>query len=257
MFRTTTHYKYWIFDDEDELYRRRQEANHRFIRDNITLINVKPDEVPKHFLTMAEEVALVNYYLSLLRDFCRRFNPPIPKYVTSTSIQYFKRFYLNNSVMEHHPKHLIVTCVYLAAKIEEFNVTMDQFVKNVKGDREKAAEIVLNNELLLLHKINYQLIIWHPYRSIEGFLIDIKTRCKSSSSNQDPERYRQHIDTFIDQCFLTDAFFLLCPNQLALLAIIYAADKFGESMDEYLQILFGDNSSNEIAFLHKWMISML
>ena len=41
MFRTTTHYKYWIFDDEDELYRRRQEANHRFIRNNITLINVK------------------------------------------------------------------------------------------------------------------------------------------------------------------------------------------------------------------------
>lgn len=78
--------------------------------------------------------------------------------------------------MEHHPKHLIVTCVYLAAKIEEFNVTMDQFVKNVKGDREKAAEIVLNNELLLLHKINYQLIIWHPYRSIEGFLIDIKVK---------------------------------------------------------------------------------
>lgn len=41
MFRTTTHYKYWIFDDEDELYRRRQEANHRFIQDNITWLNVK------------------------------------------------------------------------------------------------------------------------------------------------------------------------------------------------------------------------
>lgn len=76
--------------------------------------------------------------------------------------------------MEYHPKHILVTCAYLAAKIEEFNVSMNQFVKNIKGDREKAAEIVLNNELLLLHKINYQLIVWHPYRPLEGFLIDIK-----------------------------------------------------------------------------------
>lgn len=76
--------------------------------------------------------------------------------------------------MEYPPKHIMVTCVYLAAKIEEFNVTMQQFVTNVRGDREKASEIVLNNELLLLHKLNYQLTIWHPYRPIEGFLIDIK-----------------------------------------------------------------------------------
>lgn len=98
----------------------------------------------------------------------------------STSIQYFKRFYLNNSAMEYPPKHIMVTCVYLAAKIEEFNVSMQQFVNNVRGDRDKASEIVLNNELLLLHRLNYQLTIWHPYRPIEGFLIDLKALFKDS-----------------------------------------------------------------------------
>lgn len=76
--------------------------------------------------------------------------------------------------MEHHPKHIMVTCIFLATKIEEFNVTMKQFVDNIKGDRVKASEIVLNNELLLLHRLNYELTISHPYRPVEGFLIDIK-----------------------------------------------------------------------------------
>ena len=95
-------------------------------------------------------------------------------YSQSTAMQYFKRFYLNNSVMEHHPKHIMVTCVFLATKIEEFNVTMQQFVGNIKGDRTRASDIVLNNELLLLHRLNYHLTISHPYRPVEGFLIDIK-----------------------------------------------------------------------------------
>lgn len=78
--------------------------------------------------------------------------------------------------MEHHPKHIMVTCTFLAAKIEEFNVSMQEFITNVRGDRGKARKIVLENELLLLHRLNYQLTIWHPYRPIEGFLIDIKVR---------------------------------------------------------------------------------
>lgn len=76
--------------------------------------------------------------------------------------------------MEHHPKHIMVTCVFLATKIEEFNITMDQFVSNIRGDKSKAAEIVLNNEMLLLNRLNYELTISHPYRPVEGFLIDIK-----------------------------------------------------------------------------------
>lgn len=76
--------------------------------------------------------------------------------------------------MENHPKHIMVTCVFLATKIEEFNVKMQQFVNNIKGDRTKASEIVLNNELLLLHRLKYHLTISHPYRPVEGLLVDIK-----------------------------------------------------------------------------------
>lgn len=66
------------------------------------------------------------------------------------------------------------TCVYLACKVEEFNVSIGQFVSNIKGDRNKAMDIILSNELLLMQHLNYYLTIHNPYRPVEGFLIDIK-----------------------------------------------------------------------------------
>lgn len=72
--------------------------------------------------------------------------------------------------------HFRVTCVYLATKVEEFNVSISQFVANVKGDREKATEIILNHELLLMQQLNFDLAVYNPYRPVEGFLIDIKVR---------------------------------------------------------------------------------
>ena len=76
--------------------------------------------------------------------------------------------------MDHHPKDVLITCVYLACKVDEFNVSMAQFVANVKGDRAKAADIVLNNELLLMQELRYHLTVHNPFRPIEGFLIDLK-----------------------------------------------------------------------------------
>lgn len=66
--------------------------------------------------------------------------------------------------------------MYLACKVEEFNVSIAQFVSNVRGDREKATDIILNNELLLMQQLKYHLTIHNPYRPLEGLLIDIKVR---------------------------------------------------------------------------------
>lgn len=49
-----------------------------------------------------------------------------------------------------------------------------QFVANIKGDREKATDIILNNELLLMEQLNFQLTVHNPFRPVEGLLIDIK-----------------------------------------------------------------------------------
>ena len=80
--------------------------------------------------------------------------------------------------MDYHPKNILVTCVYLACKVEEFNVSMAQFVANVRGDRVRAQDIILTNELLLMQQLDYHLTVHNPYRPVEGFLIDIKVSPK-------------------------------------------------------------------------------
>lgn len=162
----------------------------------------------QYFLTPEEERMLLRKYEIHLRDFCKRFQPQMPRYVVGTAFQYFKRFYIHNSVMNYHPKEIMcvvcfkkiilqvyvfpdekkitfvlflinflifrATCVYLACKVEEFNVSISQFIANIKGDREKAADIILNNELLLMEQLNFHLSIHNPFRPVEGLLIDIK-----------------------------------------------------------------------------------
>lgn len=64
--------------------------------------------------------------------------------------------------------------MYLACKIEEFYVTINDFVHNVRGDKKKATEIILNNELQLTQELQFHLIIHQPVRPVEGLLIDIK-----------------------------------------------------------------------------------
>ena len=40
--------------------------------------------------------------------------------------RYFQRFYLENSVMDYHPRDVMLTALYLACKVEEFNVSIAQ-----------------------------------------------------------------------------------------------------------------------------------
>lgn len=123
-----------------------------------------------------------------------------------------------------------VTCAYLACKTEEFNVSIGQFVGNIKGDRIKAMDIILSNELLLMQQLNYYLTVHNPFRPIEGFLIDIKTRCTMVN----PDRLRNGIDEFVDKTFLTDACLLFSPSQIALAAVLHAASKEQENLDSYV-----------------------
>ena len=178
MFPTSTQAQHWMFKSETELNVQRSKTNQLFIdrwsvhRVTIlilTFICSHQSSVPsgaseEYFLTEQEEVDVVFYFSVKLREFCDKFKPPMPNYVKGTSFHYFKRFYLNNSVMNYHPKEILVTAVYLACKVEEFNVSMQQFVANVQGNQERATRIILNNELLLMQELQFHLTIHNPFR---------------------------------------------------------------------------------------------
>lgn len=116
-------------------------------------------------------------------------------------------------------------------------MTIAQFVANVKGDRVKAQEIILNNELLLMSAVKFHLTVHNPYRPVEGFLIDLKTR----HPDIDAESLRPYIDEFLDKVLLTDVPLLYAPSQIALAGVLEAARKCREHLDVYVtQILITD-----------------
>lgn len=106
-------------------------------------------------------------------------------------------------------------------------------------------DIILSNELLLMQQLNYYLTVHNPYRPIEGFLIDIKTRCTLAN----PERLRSGIDEFIDKTLLTDACLLFAPSQLALAAVLHAASKEQENLDNYVTQSLFHNTQDKLPIL--------
>ncbi|KAH0954311.1 hypothetical protein HN011_005482 [Eciton burchellii] len=235
MFPQSSQKKYWMFSDENDLMVLREKTNAEFIAKHGA--DMTQEQKEEHFLSHIEERTLLRFYELQLRDFCRRFNPPMPRPTVATALHYFKRFYLGNSVMDYHPKEILVTCVYLACKVEEFNVSISQFVANIKGDREKASDIILNNELLLMQQLNYNLTVHNPFRPVEGLMIDLKTRFSQALEN--PDKLRLHIDEFLERVFLTDSVLLYAPSQIALAAILYAASRTSANLDNYVtEILF-------------------
>ncbi|XP_003747552.1 cyclin-H [Galendromus occidentalis] len=239
MFSSSTQKKHWMFSNERDLAKLRESSNTNYIQKMIARDGKPPTEdVYDTFLLPLEEKMLYRHYEFLLREFCKKFTPAVPKAVIGTSLAYFKRYYLRNSVMDLHPKQMIITCMYLACKVEEFNISITQFVNNVKGDREKAQDIILTNELLLIQHLQYHLTVHNPYRAVEGLLIDTKTRM--SHIIQDADNLRPLIDDFLDRMLLTDASLLFAPSQLAMAAIVYAVNKAHFDSNEYLNILFQD-----------------
>jgi len=238
MFPSSTQKHHWIFPDEETILKIRESTNTKFVAKFAKPEMKEQSEMDNYFLTADEEKTLLSFYEFHLKDFCFKFNPPMNKAVIGTAFHYFKRFYLYNSVMNYHPKEILVTCVYLACKIEEFNVSITQFVANIQGNREKATEIILNNELLLMSALKFHLTIHNPYRPVEGFLIDIKTR----HPQFDAEVLRPFIDEFLDKVLLTDIPLLYAPSQIALASILEAARKSKvDQLDPYLtQVLIPD-----------------
>jgi len=225
MFPSSTQLKFWTFSGQSEITRLRKEANTKYRRNKASLCE------PDAFLTENEEQVLTRHYEYVLKEFCGCFQPPMPSYVVGTAVSFFKRFYLHNSVMNYHPKHLVYTSVYLAAKVEEFNVSITQFVANMQGDKEEAADIILQQELLLMEHLHYHLTVHNPFRPLEGLLIDIKSRCDNIDN---AEMLRKGAEEFVDRSLSTDVSLLFSPSQIALAGILSSASKININLDSYV-----------------------
>ncbi|CAG9538822.1 unnamed protein product [Cercopithifilaria johnstoni] len=242
MFSTSTQKKEWTFSSQQDLFELRKVANEKFRAKYGTVIDADQKDI---FLTPEEEALLRNIVTETGIRFADDFHPAMWPSTCWTAFAYFKRFFLYHSTMEYSPKSVMMSCFYLAAKVDEFNISIDEFIKNLKSGTAKSnSETILSFEPQIMLKLRYQLTIHTPFRPFEGHLIEMKTR---SLLGFDLEQVRPHANDFFKKALFGDVMLLYPPSQIALAAL-----KYGLQMLDKADDLLKDQFLNKMLEIDTW-----
>jgi cyclin H len=140
-------------------------------------------------ITPADELALVSFYASNIFDLCSptasfpltpELQPKIRRSETVPSLAnvYLRRFYASNSVKHYDPATILVSCVFLASKIEDQTIDSRNLESATEslGKRVPVAEII-SHEVAVLAAQNFQLHCSHPFRPLKAFVEDARKYC--------------------------------------------------------------------------------
>ncbi|CAO3659987.1 unnamed protein product [Umbelopsis ramanniana] len=186
------------------------------------------------FLNVDEELSLCIFYESRLQTMCKMVK--LPDVVMYTAVMYMKRFFLNNTVMDYHPKDVLYTCLFLATKAENERLSIDEFCQKL---RVPSADSVLNLEFIVSQGLKFEYCIYHPYRAAYGLYLDLQSVITEMKSLKSLYNKAQAI---ISKLVLTDVPFVYQPSQIALAAFMVADSEptIEESINRYIDLRFAD-----------------
>lgn len=73
--------------------------------------------------------------------------------------------------MDFAPRQVMVTAFYVATKVDDFYVSIARFVANLSsGTREDNEKDIRTLEPVLLFALDYNLVVYTPYRFIHSFI---------------------------------------------------------------------------------------
>ena len=128
------------------------------------------------FLSLEEEALIRRFYQEKVEEACTQLFRTSDK-VKASAVMLYKRFYLSNSVMEYHPKYIVPSVIYVAGKVEEQYISVDTIDELLRVDHKD----VIAHELIVLQGVRFQTIIYHPFRSLLGFLEDARLYFKAAN----------------------------------------------------------------------------
>eukprot|EP00698_Gefionella_okellyi_P019532 TRINITY_DN5994_c0_g1_i1.p1 TRINITY_DN5994_c0_g1~~TRINITY_DN5994_c0_g1_i1.p1 ORF type:complete len:256 (-),score=43.95 TRINITY_DN5994_c0_g1_i1:56-823(-) len=119
---------------------------------------------------------LRRYCVKFIQDIGKRFR--FRQRVIASAIVYLKRFYLRFNFVECDPELVAPTCLYIATKVEEASITakslaqwMQGIVNPSTGWKYKDSHVLVM-ELYIMEALNFQLVVFHPYRPLLQFAHD-------------------------------------------------------------------------------------
>uniref|UniRef100_A0A5K3FM75 Proteasome subunit alpha type n=1 Tax=Mesocestoides corti TaxID=53468 RepID=A0A5K3FM75_MESCO len=179
---TSTQLYNWRFTT-DELANQRQECNAAARKRLAPVTKANADasqggvsnaEAEPLLLTAEDELIIVKRYILIMKELFHKFEEPkLPPDVFGFAATYFKRFYLNNSVMDYFPREMMLTALYLACKAADFPLGLQTFTSHIPRNRERYSDFIVNSELFLMEKLQYDLWIHTPYRPLCGLIVDL------------------------------------------------------------------------------------
>ena len=178
------------------------------------------------YLTPAEERLLLDFYtVELLR--AAKFTEQ-PTDVQATAAVFFKRFYVTHSIMTYPPAALFKTALFFGAKSEGYYHKLDGFAE--KFPNTKAADI-LAGEFLLCQGIRFAFDVKHPYRALEGAVMELRrladvdaARGQGITDTQVSAAHRRAREILKFSPLVTDAYFHYSPSQI-MLSALWLADQ--------------------------------
>ncbi|KAG6879743.1 hypothetical protein C0992_012346 [Termitomyces sp. T32_za158] len=167
------------------------------------------------FLTADEELLLVKLYVTKITQLCGHFR--FPEEVEATAVSYLKRFYLKNTVMDWHPKNVMLTALFLATKTTNNPISLETYTTHIP---RTAPSDVLDLEFLVAQSLGFEFAVWHAHRALWGIILDMQNHLGSLPDHR--SLYESAL-TYVRASRLTDAELIYTPSQIALAAFALAA----------------------------------
>lgn len=206
LFEYSTQYKHWRFSSLEI----------KEMRTKVNESEVNVDELQE----------LVQYYMEKTSDVCKTFD--LREIVRATAILCMKRFYLFKSVVVFDPKLVMLACVFLAAKIENFLMKIDSFTGKIKGiNKDELKEI----EFEVAETLGYQFFMYHPYDAGFGIFLDVQT---FFNDVRNVHHTFIEADKLISKSMLTDAALIYMPSQIAFACWMLASKQTNLPMEQYI-----------------------
>ncbi|KAH9835672.1 cyclin-like protein, partial [Rhodofomes roseus] len=240
IYEASTQYRHWRFSPEDLAHTRASlnTAAVSLIRDAFEADEAR-SSANVSFLNADEESLLVKLYLTKIPQLCSLFQ--FPEEVEATAMTYLKRFYLKNTVMDWHPKNVMLTALFLATKTTNHPIPVATYTSRIPKTQPSD---VLDLEFLVAQSLGFDFAVWHAHRALWGSALDVQVLPDITSA--EVRRVHQIALNYVHASRLTDAEFIYTPAQIALaslsmvsapLAEIWARRTYADKADLLLAVL--------------------
>ncbi|KAG6011618.1 hypothetical protein E4U43_008215 [Claviceps pusilla] len=207
-YRQSSQFRLWSFSPS-KLQELRQKTN------ALAKQQIAPrlDPVPE-FLSSEEETRLVKFFtVELIRaaQFCE-----LPTEIRSTAAIFLRRFYVTNSVMTYPPTELLKTSLFFGCKAEGFYIRLAKLAEKFPNT---TSDQILAGEYLLCQGIRFAFDVRHPFRALEGAVLELRKRLPGEETRIAGAHARAR-DILKFSALVTDVYFHFTPSQMMMAALV-------------------------------------